>query len=40
VKLASTKQSDKLLAAVNRPDFEERLRAELIECGFPIGGAR
>jgi hypothetical protein len=40
VKLASTKQSDKLLAAVNRPDFEERLRAELIACGFPIRGAQ
>jgi hypothetical protein len=40
VKIASTKQSDKLLAAVNRPDFRERLIAELIACGFPIGGER
>lgn len=33
-----TRQSDKILAAVNRPDFRERLKAELIACGFPIEG--
>jgi NADH:ubiquinone oxidoreductase subunit 6 (subunit J) len=38
--LAKTKQSDKLLYAVNRPDFRERLIAELVACGFPIGGER
>lgn len=36
VKIASTKQSDKLLMAVNRPDFRERLIDELIHQGFPI----
>jgi len=36
--IAKTKQSDKLLAAVNRPDFRERLTRELIACGFPIEG--
>jgi len=35
-----TRQSNKLLAAVNRPDFRERLTRELIDCGFPIGGER
>lgn len=39
--IAKTKQSDKLLAAVNRPDFRERLIAELKRQGFPIeGGTR
>lgn len=40
VELAKTRQSNKILAAVERPDFQERLRAELIACGFPIGGGR
>lgn len=40
VTVARTRQSDKLLSAVNRPDFRERLVAELIACGFPIGGER
>jgi len=35
-----TRQSNKILAAVGRPDFRERLRAELIACGFPIGGEK
>jgi len=35
--IAETRQSNKILAAVGRPDFQERLRAELIACGFPIG---
>jgi hypothetical protein len=38
--IAKTKQSDKLLAAVNREDFRAKLIAELIACGFPIGGER
>jgi len=37
VEIAKTRQSNKLLAAVGRPDFQERLRAELIACDFPIG---
>ena len=40
VTIAKTRQSSKLLSAVNRPDFRERLVAELKECGFPIGGER
>jgi len=36
--VAKTKQSDKILSAVNRPDFRERLTRELIACGFPIEG--
>lgn len=40
VEVAKTKQSDKLLAAVNRPDFRERLVDELIHQGFPIGGGK
>lgn len=40
VTMKKTRQSQKLLDAVNRPDFQERLRAELIACGFPIGGGR
>jgi hypothetical protein len=35
--IAKTRQSDKLLDAVDRPDFRERLVRELIDCGFPIG---
>jgi hypothetical protein len=36
-----TRQSNKILSAVNRPDFRERLTRELIACGFPIeGGGR
>ena len=35
--VAKTKQSDKLLAAVGRPDFRARLITELKACGFPIG---
>lgn len=38
VTVKSTRQSDKILEAVNRPDFRERLTRELIDCGFPIGG--
>src|SRR5262245_27206798 len=34
--IADTRQSDKLLAAVERPDFQERLLDELIRRGFPI----
>jgi hypothetical protein len=34
--IAETRQSDKLLAAVDRPDFQERLLDELIRRGFPI----
>lgn len=37
VEIAKTRQSNKILAAVDRPDFQERLRAELIARGFPIG---
>ena len=40
VTVAKTKQSDKLLHAINRPDFRERLIDELVACGFPIGGER
>lgn len=40
VTIVETRQSDKLLAAVNRPDFRERLIEELIHQGFPIGGER
>lgn len=36
VMITRTDQSDKLLAAVNRPDFRERLIDELIYQGFPI----
>jgi hypothetical protein len=35
--IAKTRQSDKLLAAVDRPDFRERLVGELARLGFPIG---
>src|SRR5262249_1640266 len=38
--IASTLQSPKLLAAVNRPDFRARLIDELIHQGFPIEGGR
>jgi hypothetical protein len=34
--IADTRQSDKLLAAVERPDFRKRLVEELIRQGFPI----
>jgi len=36
VTIAKTKQSDKLFAAINRPDFRARLVDELIHLGFPI----
>jgi hypothetical protein len=36
VTIAKTKQSDKLFAAINRPDFRARLVDELIHQGFPI----
>ncbi|SRR6266542_335715 len=36
ISVAETTQSDKLLAAVDRPDFRERLLEELIYQGFPI----
>ena len=36
VTIAKTKQSNKLLAAVDRPDFRVRLVDELIHQGFPI----
>jgi hypothetical protein len=38
VTVRSTRQSNKILSAVNRPDFRERLIEELIACGFPIEG--
>lgn len=38
VDIAKTRQSNKILSAVNRPDFRERLTCELIACGFPIEG--
>jgi hypothetical protein len=34
--IADTRQSDELLAAVDRPDFRDRLIDELIFQGFPI----
>jgi hypothetical protein len=34
--IAETRQSDKLLAAIERPDFRGRLLDELIRTGFPI----
>jgi len=37
VTIAKTKQSDKLFAAINRPDFRARLVGELIRQGFPVG---
>ncbi|MCI0390324.1 MAG: hypothetical protein MOB07_16360 [Acidobacteria bacterium] len=36
IAIAMTTQSDKLLATVNRPDFRERLVAELLHQGFPL----
>ena len=36
VTIAKTKQSNKLFAAINRPDFRARLVDELIHQGFPI----
>jgi hypothetical protein len=36
VTIAKTKQSDKLFAAIDRPDFRARLVDELIRQGFPI----
>jgi hypothetical protein len=38
VTVKSTRQSNKLLSAVNRSDFRERLIDELIHQGFPIEG--
>lgn len=40
VTISETRQSDKILLAVNRPDFRERLIAELKHQGFPIGGEK
>jgi hypothetical protein len=37
--IATTDQSDKLLASVERPDFRERLLDELIYQGFPLDKA-
>lgn len=37
VDIAKTRQSNRILEAVNRSDFRDRLIAELIACGFPIG---
>jgi len=36
ITIAKTKQSNKLLAAINRPDFRARLVDEMIHQGFPI----
>jgi hypothetical protein len=36
IMVATTDQSDKLLAAVDRPDFRARLLGELIHQGFPL----
>jgi hypothetical protein len=36
IAIAETTQSDKLLAAVDRPDFREKLLAELLHQGFPL----
>jgi hypothetical protein len=36
IMVARTDQSDKLLAAVDRPDFRDRLLGELIYQGFPL----
>ena len=36
ITIAMTKQSDKLFAAINQPDFRARLVDELIHQGFPI----
>jgi hypothetical protein len=36
VTVAETKQSNKLFAAINRPDFRAKLVDELIYHGFPI----
>jgi hypothetical protein len=36
IMVAQTDQSDKLLAAVERPDFRARLQGELIHQGFPL----
>ena len=38
--ISQTTQSDKLLAAVERPDFRERLLDELIYQGFPLDKAK
>jgi hypothetical protein len=40
IAIAQTTQSDKLLAAVNRPDFRQRLVDELIHQGFPLVPAK
>lgn len=39
IMVATTDQSDKLLAAVDRPDFRDRLLAELTHQGFPLNKA-
>jgi len=39
IMVAGTDQSDKLLAAVNRPDFSDRLLDELIYQRFPVDNA-
>ena len=39
IMVAGTDQSDKLLAAVNRPDFRDRLLDELIYQRFPVDNA-
>jgi hypothetical protein len=36
--IKQTRQSNRIFAALGRSDFQERLRAELVACGFPIGG--
>jgi hypothetical protein len=36
IMVARTDQSDRLLAAIERPDFRERLLGELIYQGFPL----
>ena len=39
IAIAETTQSDRLLAAVDRPDFRDRLLDELIYQGFPLDKA-
>jgi len=40
VTVKQTRQSNKILDAVSRPDFRERLIDELMRQGFPVGGER
>ncbi len=40
IAVGKTDQSDKLLAAVNRPDFRDRLLGELVYQGFPLQADR